>query len=153
MWGLNDDLYIGDGPTIRRLNLVTHEVSTVSLRAGSGQTIAFNTLNQASGLAGLWGDGSSLYVTDIGVGRVRRIALSTGLSEDFAGSIPFARGLTGTGDSLFVGASQRREIYRVDRNTQSVEKFAELAGPTDPPQPPEFFLISSKAADFVRSSS
>ena len=37
MWNVGPDLYIADGPTIRRLNLQTREVSTLTLRAGTGR--------------------------------------------------------------------------------------------------------------------
>src|SRR5262245_56545026 len=54
MWNVGPDLYIVDGPTIRKLNLQTQEVSTVTLRAGTGLIQpSNNTLTRFRGLADL----------------------------------------------------------------------------------------------------
>src|SRR5262245_9578492 len=83
MWNVGPDLYIADGPTIRKLNLQTREVSTLTLRAGTGRRLSAHALNSYGGLADLWSDGTYLYGTDIGSGTVRRILLSTGEVETF----------------------------------------------------------------------
>src|SRR5262245_29413596 len=86
MWNVGPDLYIADGPAIRKLNLQTREVSTLTLRAGTGLHFFGSTPAQPSymDLADLWSDGVYLYATDIGAGRIRRILISSGEVEDFS---------------------------------------------------------------------
>ena len=59
MWNVGPDLYIFDVGAIRKLNLQTREVSTVTLRAGTGLRAVGHPSNSYSGLADLWSDGVS----------------------------------------------------------------------------------------------
>jgi hypothetical protein len=63
MWNVGPDLYIFDDGAIRKLNLQTREVSTVTLRAGTGLRAVGHVSNSYRGLADLWSDGTYLYGT------------------------------------------------------------------------------------------
>jgi len=133
MWNVGPDLYIAEGPTIRKLNLQTREVSTVTLRAGTGLIQpSNNTSTRFRHLADLWSDGTFLYATDIGASRLRRILLSTGEVSDLgpASSVPW--GLTGEGNNFFVGNANTREIFRIDGSTHQSQLFVQLSPPIDP---------------------
>ena len=132
MWNVGPNLYIADGPTIRKLNLQTREVSTVTLRAGTGRRLSTHPLNSYGGLADLWSDGTFLYATDIGSGTIRRILLSTGEVENFSPGGSVSWGLTGTPDSLFVANANTREVLRIDRATRTSQRFMQLSLPIDP---------------------
>src|SRR5262245_5131799 len=81
MWGDGLNLYVADGIAIRRIELSTARITTLARtaatglhRAASGSIWAYDY----SGLYGLWGDGTSLYGSDIGEGSLRKIDLQTG---------------------------------------------------------------------------
>jgi hypothetical protein len=152
IWNVGPNLYIADGPTIRILNLQTREVSTLTLRAGTGRRLSAATsgqgLNAYTGLADLWSDGAYLYATDIGSGTIRRILLSTGEVERFSSAGPVSWGLTGTTDTLFVANANTREILRVDRPTRTSQRFMQLSLPIDPS---ECFLGSGCVGYYVPS--
>jgi streptogramin lyase len=116
MWNVGSDLYIADGSAIRKLDLQTREVSTLTLRAGTGRQRFGVTPAEPTfiGLADLWSDGTYLYATDIGAGRIRRIRISSGEVEDFSSPGSVSWGLTATPDSFFVANARTREILRVD---------------------------------------
>jgi hypothetical protein len=113
MWNVGPNLYIADGPTVRRLNLQTLEVSTLSMRAGSGRRLSAHARNSYGGLADLWSDGIAVYATDIGSGTIRRILISTGEVDNFSPGGSVSWGLTGNSDSLLVANANTREILRL----------------------------------------
>ncbi|HYR42812.1 MAG TPA: hypothetical protein VER98_07315, partial [Terriglobia bacterium] len=80
MWGDGVNLYVADAATIRRVELATARVTTLSRTAGTGihRSSSIGFAYNYAGLYGLWSDGSSVYGTDIGAGTIRKIDLTTG---------------------------------------------------------------------------
>jgi hypothetical protein len=87
IWGDGTYLYVGDGPALRRIEVADRNVTTVTRLAASGrynQVISQGAIS-LSGIGGLWGDGTSIYATDMLDTNVRRVNLSTGLVEVVSG--------------------------------------------------------------------
>ena len=95
MWGDATNLYVADSMAIRRVELATGRVTTLSRTAGSGihlRAAASGFQYDYSGLNRLWSDGSTLYANDIGEGSVRRIDLQTGGVQTIANGVNVAWG-------------------------------------------------------------
>src|SRR5262245_43483787 len=127
MSNIGPDLYVADGPTIRKLNLQTGEVSTVTLRAGTGLRTGIHPLNTYRDLADLWNDGTYLYVTDIGAATIRRILPNTGDVSDFASAGSVLWGLTGEGYNFFVVIAGTRENIRFGGSYRSIKDFVYIS--------------------------
>ena len=74
VWGDGTYLYVADGTALRRIEIATRQVTTITRLAGSGQYYTFPR-GTVSGLTGVWGNGSYVYITDVVEGTVRRVNL------------------------------------------------------------------------------
>jgi len=121
LWGNGKYLYASDGTVLRRIEIATRQVTTITRLAGSGFT----------GVNSMWGDGSYIYVTGPGV---RRISLSSGLVEQVSTDVPYQNplGIGGDGRYLYIGNSRQHSIKRVEIATGKLTDFAALPGPIDP---------------------
>jgi hypothetical protein len=89
VWGDGTNLYIADGGnhTIRRIVLSTGEVSTIAGAAGPpGAVDAVGAEARFNIVEGLWGDGTYLYVCDLGNRTIRRVEIASGTVTTFAGA-------------------------------------------------------------------
>jgi mucin-19 len=109
IWGDGTNLYVTDGfgGKIRKIVIATGEVTT--LVAGTDQqliltdSLALTNVRQAQLFysAGIWGDATNLYVTDLQAYTIRKIEIATGKVTTIAG-LP---GVLGSEDGI--GASAR----------------------------------------------
>ena len=84
IWGDGTHLYITDEATVRMMNVATREVRTLAGTAGAfGTNDGFGTAARFDQAGGIWGDQSSLYVTDSAT--IRKIALATTQVTTLAG--------------------------------------------------------------------
>jgi len=87
LWGSGQILYVLDGNGIRTVNVTTGQVSTfagsITDAGRSDGPLLQARFNQP---AGIWGDGTSLYVADTGNNTIRRIDLQFGRVTTVAGS-------------------------------------------------------------------
>ena len=121
LWGDGRYLYVADGNSLRRIEIATRQVTTITRLAGTGNSF----------LSGMWGDGSNIYVSTL---NVRRVNLSTTLVDPVAPNVQFRslRGVVGDGRYLYVGNSFEHTIQRLDIAAGTLTNFASLPGPTDP---------------------
>ena len=127
MWGDGVNLYVADATTIRRIELATAQVTTLSRRAATGLhrrlgNTGFNY--DFVGLYGLWSDGASLYGTDIGAGIIRKIDLTTGGVQNVASGLGFAWGLSGSGTTLYAALAAVGAVMQVNAVTGAKSQFA-----------------------------
>jgi len=124
MWGDSANLYVADSNTVRRIELSTARVTTLSRTASTNvPTQGDFGKYRYQGLYGLWGDGTFLYGTDIGANTVRRIDLATGGVQTL-GSVFFPWGLSGKGNNLYVASSAASRVMQVDSTTGRSSEFA-----------------------------
>lgn len=141
-------LYLADAMTIRRVELATARVTTLSQTAGTGihrfgsnSGFAYNYF----GLYGLWSDGVSLYATDVGAGTIRKIDLTTGGVRTVAGGLGFAWGLSGNGTTLYAASAASGTVMRIDAVTGTSTQLASTGSGT----PRNCFLGSGCLGYFV----
>ena len=101
VWGDGEDLYVADIVTrhVRRIRLSTAEVTTVAGGAISGFVDGIGSGTLFDSPAGVWGNGTNLFVADRGNRDIRKLsgvsqqALATGVSPTFgdagAQNLPF----------------------------------------------------------------
>ena len=132
IWGDGVHLYLTEHGAIRKLDLATHEVTTIagspSVRGsadGAGSAATFGSAR------GIWGDGADLYVTDFGASSVRKIELATGTVTTVATlpSLPFARrsapsAIWGDGTRLYVADPGHLRIQEIVIATGAVTPIA-----------------------------
>jgi sugar lactone lactonase YvrE len=90
VWGDGTYLYVLDqfGRAIRQVTIATGEVRLIAgSLTSSGMVDGVGTLARFDGAAGLWGDGTYLYIADTGNGRIRRMTLATAEVITIAGTI------------------------------------------------------------------
>jgi sugar lactone lactonase YvrE len=133
MWGDGVNLYVANAATIRRVELATAQVSTLSRTAstgihrfGSNSGFGYNY----GGLYGLWSDGASLYGTDIGAGTIRKIDLTTGGVQTVASGLGFAWGLWGSGTKLYAASAASGTVIQVDAITGMQSQLASTGSGT-----------------------
>ena len=146
VWGDSTFLYIADGGnhTIRRIVIATGQVTTLTGAPGPvGSVDGAATVARFSLVEGLWGDGTYLYVSDLGNRTIRKVEISSGAVTTLAGS-PGAQDLVdgaggaarfiapgalwGDGTNLYVGdtSADARVIRRVTIATGQVTTIANL---------------------------
>ncbi len=116
MWGDGQSLYVVGNASIRKVDIATRQVTTIAgtpnvygFRDGIGSEARFGTM------AGIWGDGHSLFVTDgmtirqmdVASGQVRTLAgspnsVGSGDGVGTAARFDNPRGIWGDGTSLYV---------------------------------------------------
>ena len=147
-------LYLTDDSTIRKMNIATGEVTTIAGVPGApGNVDGVGSAARFSKPSGIWGDGTSLYVTDASAGTIRKIAMDTGLVTTLAGSpsqtpvqyenidgigaaarFQSPRGIWGDGTFLYVtddGMHNVRRIRIANGETTTVAGTAGKAGADD----------------------
>jgi hypothetical protein len=148
MWGNGGHLYVADNLAVRRIDLNSSSVTTLSRAAGSGvhrTMISSGYSYDYSGIYGLWSDGIALYGTDIGTGTLRKIDLDTGGVQTVVDGLGFGWGLSARGTQLFIAGSDAQRIFQVDLPTGTRSEFARtVAG-----SPRECFLGSGCLGYFV----
>jgi len=140
IWGDADNLYVIDRYSVRRVSRATRAVSTIAgfpgeygIVDGIGLQARFQTP------AGIWGDGTYLYISDSNNKLIRRVTLSTGEVKRIAGT-PDAfpvrdgsgaaavfgspRGLWGDGTYLYIADSLDHTIRRLTLATNEVVTIA-----------------------------
>ncbi len=148
IWGDGSNLYVADSIAVRRIELNTARVTTLSRTAGSGiNRIGGNSgfSYNYRGLYGLWGDGVSLYGADVGAGSVRKIDLTTGGVQTIAQGLGLAWGLSGRGTILYVAAAQAGRVMQVNAATGGASELAVTGSGT----PRQCFLGSGCIGYFV----
>ena len=139
MWGDSTSLYVSDATAIRRIDLSSTNVTTISQTASSGlqrrplsgiygYLVSFNY----GGLYGLWGNSSYLYSTDIGAGSLRQINLTTGGVQTITTSPALPWGLASDGTNLYVANAGSGTITRIDPVTGANSQFASTGRGTGP---------------------
>jgi len=89
IWGDGSgNLYVSDSSrhTIRKIVIASGEVTTVAGTGFTGQTNATGTSASFTSPAGLWGDGTYLYIADTSNHLIRRMELAGAVVTTFAGS-------------------------------------------------------------------
>ncbi len=141
IWGDGSSLYITDftSNTIRKLVLSTGQVTTpFGLAGAAGSTDAVGTAARFNRPSKIWGNGSTLFVTDTNNNKVRKIVLSTGQVSTFAGSGSCGSangvgtaaqfcgptGIWGDGSKLYVISSG--EVRQISMTTSVVTTLAGL---------------------------
>jgi hypothetical protein len=127
MWGNGVSLYVADATTVRRIELATARVTTVSRTASTGlRRLLGNTgfRYDYAGLYGLWSDGVALYGTDISAGTIRKIDLTTGGVQTVASELDFAWGLSGNETTLYAAMAASGTVMQVDAVTGMKSPFA-----------------------------
>ena len=121
-WGSGAYLYVGDGSAVRKVNIATGDVETIS---GDPATSAYidGTASEArfGFITGIWGDGSSLFVADSGNDAIRKVSLQTGsvttVSSFVDGNGKQAvfddpAGVTGSGGVMYIADRNNRIIWK-----------------------------------------
>jgi DNA-binding beta-propeller fold protein YncE len=144
-------LYVADNTSLRRVDIQTRQVTTITRFAGSNVSsgVGYNT----PGVKGIWTDGTYAYVTDSSAGRVHRIDINTGqveISPDLYSGCPACRlipvqgllsptfqlggpfGIWGDGINLYIAESREGKIKRLSLASGELTDFASPPGPTDP---------------------
>jgi hypothetical protein len=147
LWGDGAYLYVADGTALRRIEIATRRVTTITRLAGSGRVHHSTGLSYA-GPSGLWGDGSYIYTTDIAEQTVRRVDLSTALVDVVANVPGPPMGLVGNGRYLYVGDSYHHTIDKVDIASSTL---AEFVTPPEPLDPRRCWLGSGCIGYFIQS--
>lgn len=143
IWGDGTYLYVSDaGNTIRRITIATREVTTIAGTSGTpGTADGIGTLAQFRAPSGIWGDGTKLYITDLGNDTIRVLVLATGAVSTLAG-VPGPRGavdgtgpaaqffapagIWGVGGNLYVTDQGNRTLRKVVIATAEVTTAAGL---------------------------
>lgn len=111
IWGMGRSLYVCDTRMVRQLNLDTLEFETIAGNDGpEGSADGIGTAAQFTRADGIWGDGTSLFVTDA-MRKIRRINLETrNVTTIYNSTEPISEGLFGDGSHLYLmeGFSLRR---------------------------------------------
>jgi sugar lactone lactonase YvrE/AraC-like DNA-binding protein len=98
---LGSDLYITDAcaGTVRKMDLVTKEVSTLAGKASAktGSTDGVGNDAMFAFPSAITSDGSNLYMADTGNSTIRKIQIATGTVSTFAGTAGSSGYLDGTG--------------------------------------------------------
>jgi hypothetical protein len=148
LWGDNANLYVADSTAIRRIELATSRVNTLSQTAGTGfhrRPSIGGYQYDYSGLYGLWGDGTSLYAGDAGSGKIQKIDLVSGGVQTVAEGLGLTWGLAARGSTLYVSSAQMGKIMQVDAATGVTSELAV----TGTGSPHECFLGSGCIGYFV----
>src|SRR5262249_18517150 len=143
IWGDGTDLYIADGNAIRKVNIATAKVQTIS---GSATDASF--VDSSSGLdarfsfiTGLWGFGEILFVADSGNNVLRKVTLETGAVTTIAGTAQESGNVDGRGlevrfDNPTDIAGDGNVLYVSDRMNSDIRVGSPVAPPPPPPPPP-----------------
>ena len=134
LWGVGNTLYVDDGGRVRTVDIPTGAVSTISGRKtvnadGVGMSARFYLPT------GIWGDGSSLYVTDRYSGTIRQIDLRTqevrtlagfagdfGMSDGIGNHARFRepQGICSDGTALYVADYGNGAVRKITMETWEV---------------------------------
>ncbi len=146
IWGDDANLFIADGANhaIRKIVLATGQVTTLAGAPGPSASVdGVGTAARFGFIEGLWGDGTFLYVADLGNRTIRKVEIASGNVTTLAGS-PGAQALAdgtgsaarflaprpiwGDGTNLYVGdiSNSARLIRRVSISTGQVTTIANL---------------------------
>ncbi len=140
------NLYVADSGNnlIRKIVILTQQVSTLAGSGTAAQTDATGTAAAFDFPHALWGDAATLYVADKNNNAIRRIDIASKVVTTFAGSTTGASGsddLTGTaarfnlplgiwgnGSELFVTEGGNHTIRKLVISSQAVTTFAGVSG-------------------------
>src|SRR5436853_6161777 len=89
IWSDGANVYVADGGnhTIRRIDLTTAQVTTLAGAPGpAGSVDGTGSAARFGYIEGLWGDGSYLYVADVGNRTIRKVEIASGNVTTLAGS-------------------------------------------------------------------
>lgn len=112
IWHPSGFLFVGDGSgtnhRVRRINLLTKQVTTLSGNGGAGGTDGIGTNAKHSDPRGLGlnADATVLYVADDSGSRIRSVNLSSALVRSIAGN-----GIAGHRDGFGVSAVFNKSLY------------------------------------------
>jgi hypothetical protein len=147
--GITNDgtyLYVTDSEnhTIRKIKEDTGEVTTLAgLATQSGNSNGLGTNARFKNPTGIFSNGTNLYVTDSGNHTIRKIVISSGLVETFAGTAGQSgtangtnaearfnspTGITGDGTYLYVSDTENHTIRKIAINSQAVTTLAGMSG-------------------------
>jgi hypothetical protein len=99
LWGDGYYLYVTDGNAIRRVSMVTGEVKTLAgTPSTAGYLDAVGPSARFDSIAGIWGDGVSVFVADSANNVVRKLRLDTLLVSTVAGD-PLGAGQSTSGQT------------------------------------------------------
>ena len=134
------NLYVTDANTIRKVVLASGVVTTLAGLAGvSGSSDGTGTAASFNSPAGLWSDGSNLYIADQQNATIRKLALAsnavttiagmagaTGATDGTGGVARFdgPHGLASDGTALYIADVQSHAIRRLVLATSSVTTLA-----------------------------
>jgi hypothetical protein len=152
MTGHDGSLYVADNTSLRRVDIATRRVTTITRFAGNNvrSGLNFNT----PGVKGIWTDGVYAYVTESSVGRIHRIDLNTGEVQivpnlySSCGTCAFSPGSQGVlfptvqlgapwgiwsdGSDLYIAESTAGKITKLNITSGRLSEFAKPLGPADP---------------------
>jgi len=126
------NLYVVDSGngTIRKINIATGVVTTLAGTAGN-LGAADGVGSSASFLApeGITTDGTNLYVTDSGNGKIRKIVISTGAVTTLPVTLnSHTSGITTNGTKLYVTDASSYTVQEIDISTGFTSTFAGSVG-------------------------
>ena len=138
VWNYRGILYVADGTTIRQIYFAGGAVTTL---AGAAQTPGYvddaGTAARFGIAAGLWGDGTNLYIADYGNAAVRKMNLATNSVSTIAGpaqGFHAPAAIWGDGTNLYVtdiGDNTVRQINIATGVVSVIAGSSGIAGSTD----------------------
>jgi YVTN family beta-propeller protein len=158
LWGDGTNLYISDSGNnrIRKMNLTSLAVTTLAGSSVSGTADGTGAAAQFSGVYGLWGDGTNLYVAEVG-GRIRKVTIGGGTVTTMAGRPPI--GFKGADDGIGSVAQFNSPygiwgdgtfLYVADSNNDTIRKMTvSLAAPVLTAAIPAIILDQPIPSDVV----
>lgn len=126
------NLYVVDSVngTIRKINIASGVVTTLAGTAGiSGAADGVGSSASFFAPEGITTDGTNLYVTDCGNGKIRKIVISTGTVTTLPTTLSAnTTGIANVGSKLYVTYSSSYTIDEIDISTGLTSTFAGSAG-------------------------
>jgi len=138
------NLYVVDGPTVRKIEITTGVVTTIAGTAGViGSSDGIGTAASFFALVGITTDGVNLYITDNAYSTIRKVEISTGAVTTLAGTAGVSgsvdgvgslarfsslKGITTDGTNLFVVDGENKTIRKIVIKTGVVTTIAGTAG-------------------------
>ncbi|MBI5891025.1 MAG: hypothetical protein HZB47_10145 [Nitrosomonadales bacterium] len=162
------NLYVIDGGngTIRQIVIATGTVSTIAGNIVAGAVDGTGTAASFNGPRGMTTDGTNLYVADSMNGKIRKVAIASGVVTTLAGSgvfgsldgtgtgatFGFPRGITTDGTNLYVADSSNNSIRKIVISTGVVTTY--MTGIDQPYDIDTFdgknLYVTEYGKDFVR---